>query len=198
MQEPIEFSVQAMKRLARYLLGRPRVVYNYKWQEAFGGDVCADTDPAGRRRTRKSTIGGVVMIAKHLIKSWSTAQPSLTMSSGEAEMVGATRAAAAALGFRSVMVDKGPDWSGRFWTISTASISMCSRQGLGKVSHSDVHIMWFQQRIRNHDLDLYKVFCEESPTDLMTKVKILLVSVSHLHKFMGCSFGDGQPSSAPG
>ena len=109
------------------------------------------------------------MIGKHLIKSWSTTQPSVTMSSGEAEMVGVTRAAAAAFGFRSLLADLGLDWPVRVWTDSTASIGMCSRQGLGKVRHLDVQLMWIQQRIRNHDLDLYKVLGEENPADLMTK-----------------------------
>ena len=35
MQEPTELGVQALKRLARYLKGKPRLVFNYPWQEAF-------------------------------------------------------------------------------------------------------------------------------------------------------------------
>ena len=116
MQEPKESSVAALKRLARYFIGRPRMLYKYPWQEAFGGEVYADTDSAGCIRIRKSTTGGMIMIGKHLVKSWSSTQPSVTMSSGEAEMVGATKAAAAALGFRSLLTDFGLDWPMRVWT----------------------------------------------------------------------------------
>ena len=96
MQEPTELSVMALKRLARYLIGRPRLVYHYRWQEAYAGEVDSDTDWAGCLRTRKSTSGGCLMIGGHLIKSWSSTQPSVSLSSGEAEMVGVTKAAAAA------------------------------------------------------------------------------------------------------
>ena len=137
------------------------------------------------------------MIGGHLIKSWSSIQPSITMSSGEAEMVGVTKAAAAALGFRSLMADLGLDWPVRVWTDSTASIGMCSRQGLGKVRHLDVQIMWIQQRVRNHDIDLYKVLGEENPADLMTKAGIPFDRIAHLIRLMGCEFQDGRPGSAP-
>ena len=197
MQEPKESSVTALKRLARYLIGKPRMLYRYPWQEAFGGDVYADTDWAGCIRTRKSTTGGLIMIGKHLIKSWSSTQPSVTMSSGEAEMVGVTKAAAAALGFRSLLADFGLDWPMRVWTDSTASIGMCSRQGLGKVRHLDTQIMWIQQRIRNHDIDLYKVLGEENPADLMTKASIPADRAEHLLELMGCVFEGGRPESAP-
>ena len=137
------------------------------------------------------------MIGGHLIKSWSSTQPSITMSSGEAEMVGVTRAAAAALGFRSLMADLGLDWPMRVWTDSTASIGMCSRQGLGKVRHLAVQTMWIQQRVRNHDIDPYKVLGEENPADLMTKAGIPHDRITHLIRLMGCEFQSGRPASAP-
>ena len=126
------------------------------------------------------------MIGSHLIKSWSSIQPSITMPSGEAEMVGVTKAAAAvALGFRSLMADLGLDWPVRVWTDSPFSIGMCSREGLGKVRHLDVQIMWIQQRVRNHDIDLYKVLGEESPADLMTKAGIPFDRIARLINLMG-------------
>ena len=109
------------------------------------------------------------MIGRHLIKAWSSTQPSVSLSSGEAEMVGVTKAAAAALGFRSLMADLGVDWPVRIWTDSSAFIGMCTRQGIGKVRHMDAQIMWIQQRVRNNDLDLYKVAGEKNPADIFTK-----------------------------
>ena len=94
------------------------------------------------------------MIGRHLVKSWSSTQQSISLSSGEAEMMGVTRGAMAALGFRSLLSDFGVEWPVRIWTDSTASIGMCSRQGFGKVRHIDTQVLWIQQRIRNGDLDL--------------------------------------------
>ena len=68
--------------------------------------------------------------------------------------MGVTKAAAAAIGLRPLLADLGAEWLVRFWTDSTASIGMCSRQGIGKVRHMDTQVMWIQQRIRNNDFDL--------------------------------------------
>ena len=69
----------------------------------------------------------------------------------------------------SLLFDLGVKLKLRFWTDSTASKGICSRQGLGKVRHLDTQSLWIQQRIRNHDLDLYKIAGEENPADLGTK-----------------------------
>ena len=137
------------------------------------------------------------MIGGHLIKSWSSTQPSQTLSSGEAEMVGVTKGAAAALGFRSLLSDFGVEWPGRVWTDSSASIGMCTRQGIGKVRHMDTQIMWIQQRIRNNDLDLYKIAGEDNPADLMTKAETPHERVCKLLEKMNCRFEGGRAATAP-
>ena len=138
-----------------------------------------------------------MMIGDHLIKSWSSTQPSQTLSSGEAEMVGVTKAAAAALGFRSLLADFGVYWPARIYTDSSASIGMCTRQGIGKVRHMDTQVMWIQQRIRNNDLDLYKILGEKNPADLMTKAEIPKDRMEKLLEKMGCSFESGRAATAP-
>lgn len=112
------------------------------------------------------------MIGRHLVKSWSPTQQSICLSSGEAEMMGVTKGAMAALGFKSLLAGFGVEWPVRVRTDSTASIGVCSRQGLGKVRHIDTQVLWIQQRIRNGDLDLYKILGEEDPADILTKASI--------------------------
>ena len=50
-----------LKRLARYLLGRPRVVWEYRWQGIEPITSYSDSDWAGCKRTARSTSGGVIM-----------------------------------------------------------------------------------------------------------------------------------------
>ena len=74
MAKPAKSDWQKLVRLARYLKGAPRLVWEYRWQ--LGGDGIppsgySDSDWAGDGRTGKSTSGGVVMRGLHLIKSWS-------------------------------------------------------------------------------------------------------------------------------
>ena len=88
MSSPTDTSVMALKRMGRYLLGHKRLVYTYPWQTAEGIEVYSDTDWSGCPRTRRSTSGGCVMIGRHVIRTWSSTQPSVTLSSGEAEFYG--------------------------------------------------------------------------------------------------------------
>ena len=137
------------------------------------------------------------MIGGHFIKVWRSTQPSVSLSSGEAGMVRVTKAAAAAIGFRSLLADLGVKWPIRVWTDSSASIGMCSRQGIGKVRHMDTQVMWIQQRVRNNDLDLCKVSGEQHPADVLTKPDIPKDRMEALLEMMGCTFEGGRAQSAP-
>ena len=54
MSSPRAGDLAALKRMARYLLGAPRQVYNFPMQEAAGIDVYVDTEGPGVPR-----LGGV-------------------------------------------------------------------------------------------------------------------------------------------
>ena len=58
MSKPTDLAMGALKRLARYLRDRPRVVLGFEYQSAEGLEAYTDTDWAGCIRTRKSTSGG--------------------------------------------------------------------------------------------------------------------------------------------
>ncbi len=82
MAAPTRHSWMAMKRLCRYLVGLPRLVYCYRLQSVDAINVYTDTDWGGCPRTRKSTSGGCVMAGTHAIKTWSSTQASVSLSSG--------------------------------------------------------------------------------------------------------------------
>lgn len=59
MSEPTEGDWQRLKRLGRYLKGKPRLQHVYKWQEKqLVLKVFSDADWAGCKESRKSTTGG--------------------------------------------------------------------------------------------------------------------------------------------
>ena len=59
----------AMEKVVRYLVGRERVVWYFKWQEEPRGSyVITDSDWGGTKRDRRSTSGGVWMLGGHCIK----------------------------------------------------------------------------------------------------------------------------------
>ena len=96
MSEPTEWYWPQLKRLGRYLLGRPRVELVYKWQKYTNHLNCfVDSDFAGCKRTRRSTNGGP-------LKTWSSNQAVIALSSGEAELYAMVKGASELLGMLSL------------------------------------------------------------------------------------------------
>ena len=61
MSSPEQESMGKLKRLARYLKDKPRLVIKFDYQEAVNGvTVWTDTDLAGCVESRKSTSAGII------------------------------------------------------------------------------------------------------------------------------------------
>ena len=101
MSKPSWQAWQALKRVCRFLAGKPRLVYTYPQQSVDEVDVYTDTDWAGCPKTRKNTSGGCVMLGRHAIKHWSSTQTSVALSSGEAEFAGVIRGSGQGLGYQA-------------------------------------------------------------------------------------------------
>ena len=160
-------------------------------------DVYTDTDWAGCPRTLKSTGGGCVLVGAHAVKSWSATQSSVSLSSGEAEFYGVVRGAGVGLGYQGLMRDLGFELPVRVWTDSSASIGICTRQGLGKLRHLDTHTLWVQQAVRAGRIDLRKIAGEASPADLFTKHSISRERLVRLTGLFDCHCRSGRAESAP-
>ena len=137
------------------------------------------------------------MLGKHLIKSWSSTQASISLSSGEADFYGVVKAPGVGLGFTSLLADVGVYLPLRVWTDSTATIGICGRQGLGKLRHVDTQCLWIQQRVRDNTLSLLKVRGEDNPADLFTKHLVGSDRVQKLLMLFGCTYQSGRAASAP-
>ena len=137
------------------------------------------------------------MLGSHLIKSWSSTQQAVALSSGEAEFYGVVKAAGMALGYKSLLEDLGVVLPVRVWTDSTATIGICGRQGLGKLRHVDTQCLWIQQRVRDATIELRKVRGEQNPADLFTKHIPGNQKIRDLLKLFGCQYETGRAASAP-
>ena len=196
MSEPRWKDLTALRRLARYLLGLPRLAYQFYWQEAAELDAYVDTDFAGCSVTRRSTSGGVLCRGRHLLKHWSTTQKGVTLSSGEAELAGVVKGTAEALGLQSVARDLGVDVKVRVRADSSAALGICQRSGIGKVRHLAVAQLWVQEKVRNKEVSLHKVLGTSNPADLLTK----FLPQPSIMKYLGLlkvRVVEGRPASAP-
>ena len=197
MAKPMMSSWKALKRLGRFYVGRPRLVYDYPCQKVQYIEVYTDTDWAGCPRTRKSTSGGCVFLGRHAVKHWSSTQTSIALSSAEAEFGGVIRGSGQGLGYQAMLKDLGLDVPLRVWTDSSAAICICQRQGLGKVRHLDTQTLWIQQAVRAGKVDLRKIDGDKNPADLLTKHSISEARLEMLVKVFGCRYAEGRAASAP-
>ncbi len=196
MAKPSSSSWQALKRLCRYLVGLPRLVHIYRWQEVDTVDVYTDTDWNGCPRTRKSTSGGCVVLGSHTIKTWSSTQASVSLSSGEAEFNGVVRGSGVGLGYCSLLRDLGHELPLRVWTDSSAALGICSRQGLGKLRHLDTHTLWVQQAVRAGQVDLRKIDGEVNPADVFTKHSLTRERLMSLVRLFDAEYRGGRAPNA--
>ena len=137
------------------------------------------------------------MLGKHLIKSWSTTQGPISLSSGEAEFYGVVKASSIALGYQAMMEDLGQSMEVRVWTDSTATMGICGRRGLGKLRHIDTQCLWIQQKVRSKAIELRKIRGELNPADLFTKHLLGEDKVKSLVTLLECEFKGGRAATAP-
>ncbi len=194
MSTPTEVALVALKRVGRYLEGHARLVYKYVFQNASKIDCYSDTDWAGCPRTRKRTSGGCVFPGTHVVKSWSSTQASVALSSGEAEFNGVVRGAGVGLSYQSLLRDLGANVGLRFWTGFSAAIGICTRHGLGKLMHLDTHTLWIQQAVRSKRVDLRKVPGEVNPADLFTKHPLARERLIGVTDLFGLEYQGEEPS----
>ena len=197
---PNRNSMGKLKRVVRYLAGKPRLLHCYNWgKEKLDQqylEIYVDTDFAGCKETRRSTNGGVCLLGGCNVRQWAKTQTTLALSSGEAELHGINMGITQGLGLQSLAKDLGFDFKIRVHSDATAAIGMCRRRGLGKVRHLDVSDLWAQDKIRNKKVELVKVLGAINPADIMTKYTNA-DTLNKMLNLMGMRFSDGRAACAP-
>ena len=170
MSAPCRGDMGPLKRIGRFLLGRPRSVVMYKWQDApTSFTVYTDSNWAGCKGTRKSTSGATFMHGGHLLKAFSRTQANIALSSAEAELYATVLAASEGLGMKAMARDFAMTMSPYLNVDASAAIGIVQRKGLGKLRHLDTQSLWIQDAVRQRRVMIEKVKGTENPADLMTK-----------------------------
>ena len=196
MAKPRQADWTLLKRIGRYLVGAPRLVQTFVWQDGIGDiTVHTDSDWAGCRTTCRSTSGGTLAVGAHCLKTWSSTQATIALSSAEAELYALCKGASQALGAMALLEDFGIKVQAKLRADSTAAIGIVRRSGLGKVRHLNVRYLWMQEKAKT-DFELDKVLGTENPADLLTKN----LSLPDLQKYvvkLGMTITDGRAETAP-
>ena len=187
MSEPRLGDLADLKRLARYLKGRPRADLQFPCQ--WGATSCAkfrgqtpfnsepgsclhifsDADWAGDPTSRKSATGFVAMRAGGCLRSSSTTQTIIGLSSCESEFYALCRASASGIGIQSNLVDLGIVSDVLIWSDASAARAVASRRGLGKVRHLHTRYLWLQDAVSSKAISLRTIPGKQNPADAFTK-----------------------------
>jgi hypothetical protein len=197
MAKPRMIDWQLLKRLARYLVTAPRCVCHFSWQYPQDVvDIFVDADWAGCKKTSRSTSGGAVMMGWHTIKTFSSTQATIALSSGESELYALTKGASQALGFIALARDLGSTIQATVHTDASAILGIVNRQGLGKLRHVKVQYLWLQEKVRDKSLAVRKVPGPDNPADLMTKYLPVRDIEKHLQR-LSVECRDNRADTAP-
>ena len=186
MASPRKGHLTELKRLARFVKGRPFEALEYELQRRAGADlhVFVDSDWAGNVQNRKSTSGMIIARGKHVLRHSSTLQGPRALSSAEAEFYAQTKGAAYALGLQSFYAD----WDVRveiiMHTDSSSGLSFSSRRGLGKMRHIETRYLWLQDMVAYRAVQIRKIDGKKNPADVLTKA-VSEKDLEHFVRLMG-------------
>ena len=109
------------------------------------------------------------MRGNHMIKAWSKSQPTVALSTGEAELIACVKGSSEVLGIRATAADYGTQEKCDLEVDATAAYAMVHRRGLGKVRHLDVAWLWVQEKSKNGQIKYHKVPRANHLADVFTK-----------------------------
>ena len=198
MSAPDELAWTRLKRLGRYLLGKPRVVQLFRPQRMYDKiRVFCDSDHAGCVVSRKSTTGLVTMVGSHSLKHSSTLQSTVSLSSGESEYYAIVKAASMAIGMKALFQEWHIPLGCTVLSDSSAARGMCSRRGLGKTRHVQTRYLWVQSKLHEREFDLVAVGTDKNYSDLCTKPMSQDLCETHMTN-IGQEFRSGASRAAKG
>ena len=149
MSAPTQRHLRRLKRIGRYLLGRPRAECLYPWQEQPRVlDSYTDSDWAGEKVSRKSTSAGCLMRGAHCIKAWARS---------EAELYAGLRTASEGLGVQSLIRDLGGQAEVEVWIDSSSALALANKPVLGKAKHIQIQDLWIQDAVKQGCIRMNKV-----------------------------------------
>jgi hypothetical protein len=170
MSCPNTKDMKSLKRVARYLLGVPRLIQEFAWHRRSKElKVYVDSDFAGCQATRKSTSGGAITWGGSILKTWSKTQSVIALSTGEAELAAIVKGSTEAMGVKSLLADFGIFVDVHVCSDASAAIGMVMREGLGKVRHLAVADLWVQHKRDSGEITYTKIDGDSNPADMLTK-----------------------------
>ena len=201
MQNPTVGDFEGLKRAARHLLKYGRLVQEFVRQseEPQHLVVFTDSDHAGCLRTRKGTSSFKIVYGQHLLRSASSTQAVISLSSGESEFYSLVKGVAAGLGALAMLRDLGVELTGdatiEVKVDATAGRGVAMRRGAGRTRHIATPTLWVQKLVQDGKVKVSKIPGSANPADLGSKHSDAASILKHLTRCK-CAFRTGRSDKA--
>ncbi|GMI82979.1 cysteine-rich RLK (RECEPTOR-like protein kinase) 8 [Hibiscus trionum] len=172
MQNPKSHHLDAAKRILRYIKGSLEYGLMYKKNDSFLLSGYIDADWAGDATDRRSTSGYCFDFGSAVVSWCSKKQPTVALSSTEAEYIAATMAAQECIWMKCLMGDM-------FGNINYALQIKCDNESAiklasnpvfhGRTKHIEVRNHFVREKVLNQELDLVGVNTNDQTADIFTK-----------------------------
>ncbi|GJT86829.1 putative ribonuclease H-like domain-containing protein [Tanacetum coccineum] len=163
--------LHAVKRIFRYLKGKPKLGLWYPRVSSFDLEAYSDSDYAGANLDRKSTTGGCQFLGRRLISWQCKKQTIMATSTTEAEYVAAANCCGQVLWIQNQMLDYGFNFMNTKIYIDNESTICIVKNPVfhSKTKHIEIRNHFIRDAYEKKLIQVLKIHTDDNVADLLTK-----------------------------
>ncbi|GJX24412.1 putative ribonuclease H-like domain-containing protein [Tanacetum coccineum] len=163
--------MSAVKRIFRYLKGKPKLGLWYPRESSFDLESYSDSDYAGANLDRKSTTGGCQFLGRRLITWQCKKQTIVATSTTEAEYVAAASCCGQVLWIQNQMLDYGFNFMNTKIYIDNESTICIVKNPVyhSKTKHIAIRHHFIRDAYEKKLIQVLKIHTNDNVADLLTK-----------------------------
>ncbi|GJT75402.1 putative ribonuclease H-like domain-containing protein [Tanacetum coccineum] len=181
--------LSAVKRIFRYLKGKPKLGLWYPRESSFDLESYSDSDYAGANLDRKSTTGGCQFLGRRLITWQCKKQTIVATSTTEAEYVAAASCCGQVLWIQNQMLDYGFNFMNTKIYIDNESTICIVKNPVyhSKTKHIAIRHHFIRDAYEKKLIQVLKIHTDDNVADLLTKAfdvsrfQFLVVSIGMIN-----------------
>ncbi|GJR23468.1 putative ribonuclease H-like domain-containing protein [Tanacetum coccineum] len=183
--------LKAVKRIFRYLKGKPKLGLWYPRESSFDLVAFSDSDYGGASLDRKSTIGGCQFFSQRLISWQCKKQTIVATSTTEAEYVAAAHCFGQVLWIQNQMLDYGFNFMNtRIYIDNESTICIVKNPVFhSKTKHIEIRHHFIRDAYEKKLIQVLKIHTDDNVADLLTKAfdirrhNFLVVSIGMINQY---------------